>query len=135
MFGGLLLIEWCMWVAVLVYLSVMSTRFLDGAMDYGHIFGNVRCSIFKMAARPEEKERFGTLPNGLTFSERITFYDSIYWDVAKYRPMLTLLICRGCMSVWIAFFICLVFISWLPMCAFQKATLVFFVPIITKEWA
>lgn len=92
--------------------------FLDNAMDYGHIFGEIRAALVK---RCDDIHSFREDPNGgkipITFRERfkeirlepdfherLQMMDNLYWQAAAIRGWKALLLCKRCMSVYAATF-------------------------------
>jgi hypothetical protein len=76
--------------------------FLDGTMDYGHMFGKVRFNLLYKSASTKDKRALLLAKKETDFAERLQMIDNIYWNIATYKPYLILFLCRKCVATWIA---------------------------------
>lgn len=98
-----------LYVVLTGFLGRVISTFLDGCMDYGHIFSFVRhgaakrsATKFKSLTRFYEKEKEFSK---LTFGERLTAYDSLYWELATKDNSLVSWLCINCFTTRITLLI------------------------------
>lgn len=89
--------------ALIGFSNAMITTWLDAAMDFGKIFGNLRFKIVGKFAKKADKESIflelaGRAKEEPSFSDRLNGMDQVYWQIAKYQPNVQKFICKPCMS-------------------------------------
>jgi len=85
------------------FVSAHAAKALDFALDFGHIFDEIRLRKARKAADKAGKleyfeKEFEKRKAISTFAERLNEIDSLYWSVANDSPSLTLWLCRVCLS-------------------------------------
>lgn len=81
-------------------------RWLDRAMDYTHVFGFVRYSLFALNANISEKREIIKAKN---CDDPLVAMDDTYWRIARRKWWTKVLICVNCQLFWISLLVGFVF--------------------------
>lgn len=95
------------WI-VIGFLSYALAAYLDDIMDYGMILGGIRAGVVRRSQLMVDnlmtfEDEFNFIAMGRSFEERMNEMRDLYWAYAARRGWFTILLCRLCLSTWIAF--------------------------------
>ena len=85
------------------FVNAMMSNWLDSALDYGKIFGDIRFKIVeRYAIKADKSQTFKELTDAVklkpSFSDRLNDMNTVYWQIAKFEKGVQRFICKTCMA-------------------------------------
>lgn len=111
--------------------NAMTSIAIDFGMKAGHLLGFIRLWRVRLAAISNPKVDWADFEKKVTegknkpFSERIDYFNDLYWDVATDSFWLPVWLCVKCMSYRIFFLVWIVAIIWMGLNATEAFCMLF----------